>query len=71
MRCAPGPCAVVVSTDMEEVSKIAHRAIVIGRGQVVAQLHGEQLTIANLVRAASELHEVDRSAPTVEETHNP
>ncbi|MGN6198065.1 sugar ABC transporter ATP-binding protein [Humibacter sp.] len=50
-----GTAAVVVSTDMEEVSKIAHRAIVLERGAVVAQLSGAELTIGNLVAAASNL----------------
>ena len=50
-----GTAAVVVSTDMEEVAKIAHRAIVFGRGKVVAELSGDTLTIANLVAAASDL----------------
>ena len=50
-----GTAALVVSTDMEEVSKIAHRAIVFGRGVVVAELSGSDLTIANLVAAASDL----------------
>ncbi|KZX20066.1 sugar ABC transporter ATP-binding protein [Rathayibacter tanaceti] len=57
-----GTAAVVVSTDMEEVAKIAHRAIVFGRGRIVAELSGADVTIANLVAAASDL---DRgSAPT-------
>lgn len=56
-----GTSAVVVSTDMEEVAAIAHRAVVFGRGQVVAVLAGAALTIANLVAAASDL---DRQ-PTV------
>ena len=59
-----GTSALVVSTDMEEVAKIAHRAFVFGRGTVVAELSGEQLTIANLVAAASDLDRVttnDRS----------
>ena len=50
-----GTAALVVSTDMEEVSKIAHRAIVFGRGVVVAELSGSELSIANLVAAASDL----------------
>lgn len=58
-----GTGAVVVSTDMEEVAKIAHRAIVFGRGQVVAELSGADLTIANLVAAASDLAGVEE--PTV------
>jgi ribose transport system ATP-binding protein len=54
-----GTAAVVVSTDMEEVAKIAHRAIVFGHGQIVAELSGDRLTIADLVAAASDL---DRDA---------
>ncbi len=50
-----GTAAIVVSTDMEEVAKIAHRALVMGRGRVVAELGGADLTIANLVAAASDL----------------
>ena len=50
-----GTAAIVVSTDMEEVSKIAHRAIVFGRGVVIAELSGAELTIANLVAVASDL----------------
>lgn len=54
-----GTAAVVVSTDMEEVAKIAHRAIVFGRGRVVAELSGADLTIGNLVAAASDLPTID------------
>ncbi len=43
----------VVSTDIEEVAKISHRALVFERGRVVAELSGADLTIANLVAAAS------------------
>ena len=50
-----GMATVVVSTDMEEVTKIAHRALVLERGQVVAEFAGADLTIANLVAAASGL----------------
>lgn len=50
-----GSAAIVVSTDMEEVAKIAHRAIVFGRGEVVAELSGSDVTIANLISAASDL----------------
>ena len=54
-----GTAAIVVSTDMEEVAKIAHRAIVFGRGEVVAELSGAELTIGNLVAAASDLPTLD------------
>lgn len=50
-----GTAAVVVSTDMEEVVAIAHRAIVFGRGRVVAELSGSDLTITTLIAAASDL----------------
>ncbi|MEO8830495.1 sugar ABC transporter ATP-binding protein [Lapillicoccus sp.] len=50
-----GTATVVVSTDMEEVTKIAHRALVMERGTVVAEFAGAELTIGNLVAAASGL----------------
>jgi len=50
-----GTAAVVVSTDMEEVVAIAHRALVFGRGKVVAEIAGAELTISNLISAASDL----------------
>ena len=50
-----GTAAVVVSTDMEEVVAIAHRALVFGRGKVVAEISGANLTITNLIAAASDL----------------
>ncbi len=50
-----GTAAVVVSTDMEEVVAIAHRALVFGRGKVVAVHSGADLTIANLIASASDL----------------
>jgi ribose transport system ATP-binding protein len=59
-----GTAVVVVSTDMEEVSKIAHRAIVFGRGRVVAELQREQLSIGNLVAAASNLDSSEMSERT-------
>lgn len=58
-----GTAAVVVSTDMEEVAKIAHRAIVFGRGLVVAELVGSQVTIENLVAAASDLLSTSEKSP--------
>jgi len=50
-----GTTVVVISTDMEEVAKISHRAIVMERGHPTASLSGADLTIANLVAAASGL----------------
>jgi len=59
-----GMAAIVVSTDMEEVAKIAHRALVLDRGAIVAELSGADLTIAHLVAAASELHESKALTPS-------
>ena len=56
-----GTAAVVVSTDMEEVTTIAHRAIVFGRGHVVDELSGPDLTVANLLAAASDLERRPRT----------
>jgi ribose transport system ATP-binding protein len=50
-----GTAALVVSTDVEEVAAICHRALVFGRGRVTAELSGAQLTVAGLVAAASGL----------------
>ena len=50
---AAGTAIVVVSTDFEEVATICHRAIVFSRGRPVAELVGEQITIAALLAAAS------------------
>lgn len=60
---ADGTTAVVVSTDMEEVAKIAHRALVFGRGQIVAELEGDEVTISNLVAAASDLARTKEVTP--------
>jgi len=65
-----GMAAIVVSTDMEEVAKIAHRALVLDRGSIVAELSGPELTIANLVAAASELHELPTLAPSNRRTES-
>lgn len=58
---ADGTTVVVVSTDMEEVAKIAHRAIVLGRGRIVAELSGDQIGIGELIAAASEMDAVTRT----------
>jgi ribose transport system ATP-binding protein len=50
-----GTAVVVISTDMEEVEKVAHRALVFGRGRVVAEIPRNKLTIAALIAAASDL----------------
>ena len=48
-----GAAILIVSTDFEEVSKVCHRALVFSRGQVVRELHAEDLSIGDLLAAAS------------------
>jgi len=62
--------AIVVSTDMEEVAKIAHRALVLDRGAIVAELSGVDLTIAHLVAAASELRDSNTHTPSNRRTES-
>jgi ribose transport system ATP-binding protein len=51
--CERGTAALVVSTDLEEVAAICHRALVFQRGRVSHELAGADLTVAALVAAAS------------------
>jgi len=48
-----GATILIVSTDFEEVAKICHRALVFDRGQIVAELSGDDLCAENLLAAAS------------------
>ena len=48
-----GTAALLISSDVEEVAGIAHRALVFSRGKVVAELARDDLTIPRLVEAAS------------------
>jgi ribose transport system ATP-binding protein len=48
-----GATILIMSTDFEEVAKICHRALVFDRGQVVAELAGDDLSAENLLAAAS------------------
>lgn len=43
----------LVSTDFEEVSLMAHRALVFSGGEIVAELNRDQLSVENLVTYAS------------------
>lgn len=43
----------LVSTDFEEVSLMAHRALVFSGGEIVAELNRDQLSVGNLVTYAS------------------
>jgi ribose transport system ATP-binding protein len=48
-----GAAIVIVSTDFEEVAKVCHRALVFDRGRVVAELAASDLSVENLLAAAS------------------
>ena len=48
-----GATILIVSTDFEEVAKVCHRALVFDRGRVVAECHGDELAVENLLAAAS------------------
>jgi ribose transport system ATP-binding protein len=48
-----GAALVIVSTDFEEVAKVCHRALVFNRGRVVAELTSHDLSVENLLAAAS------------------
>jgi ribose transport system ATP-binding protein len=48
-----GAAIVIVSTDFEEVAKVCHRALVFDRGRVVAELGASDLSVENLLAAAS------------------
>jgi ribose transport system ATP-binding protein len=48
-----GAAILIVSTDFEEVAKVCHRAFVFSRGQVVRELHSEDLSVSNLLAVAS------------------
>ena len=57
-----GAAIIIVSTDFEEVAKVCHRAIVFDRGAVVNELAAEDLSIGNLLAAASA--NIPRKYPT-------
>ena len=48
-----GATILIVSTDFEEVAQVCHRALVFDRGRVVAECHGDELSVENLLAAAS------------------
>ncbi len=48
-----GLSILLVSTDFEEVSLMAHRALVFSEGKIVQELNREQINIENLVKYAS------------------
>jgi ribose transport system ATP-binding protein len=56
-----GAAIIIVSTDFEEVAKVCHRALIFDRGRVVAELAADDLSVENLLAAASA--SVRRSEP--------
>jgi ribose transport system ATP-binding protein len=48
-----GAAILIISTDFEEVAKVCHRALVFDRGRVVAELAAGDLSVENLLGAAS------------------
>jgi ribose transport system ATP-binding protein len=47
-----GGAGLLVSSDFEEVAGICHRALVVNRGRLVAELAGEDLNVDTLTAAA-------------------
>ena len=50
---AKGAGILVVSSDFEEVASLCDRAMVIGRGRIIAELQGDALTVDNLIARSS------------------
>jgi ribose transport system ATP-binding protein len=48
-----GAAIINVSTDFEDFAKDCHRALVFDRGRVVAELGADDLSVENLLAAAS------------------
>ena len=59
-----GAAIVIVSTDFEEVAQVCHRALIFDRGRVVAELAAGDLSVENLLAAASA--SIRRSEPRFE-----
>ena len=48
-----GLAVLMISSDFEEVERVCHRALVFSRGQVVAEIPPERLTVSTLTQTAS------------------
>jgi ribose transport system ATP-binding protein len=48
-----GAAIIIISTDFQEVAKVCHRALVFDRGRVVTELNASDLSVENLLAAAS------------------
>ncbi|GHE28970.1 sugar ABC transporter ATP-binding protein [Streptomyces vinaceus] len=59
---AGGLAVLLISTDFEEVADVCHRALVFGRGRVVAELAGGALSVSELTRTASAMPAITGSA---------
>ena len=64
-----GAAIIIVSTDFEEIAKVCHRALVFDRGRAVAELGAADLSVENLLAAASA--RVGRMAEAVDSHANP
>ena len=64
-----GAAIIIVSTDFEEIAKVCHRALVFDRGRAVAELSAADLSVENLLAAASA--RVGRMAKAVDSHANP
>ena len=69
-----GAAIVIVSTDFEEVAQVCHRAVIFDRGRVVAELAADDLSVENLLAAASASirrseHHFDASSSSLTDVH--
>jgi ribose transport system ATP-binding protein len=48
-----GAAVLVISSDFEEVAALCDRALVVGRGRIVAELHQEELSVERLITCSS------------------
>ena len=55
---AAGISIIYVSLDFEELVQLADRVLLISRGQVVDELLGDQLTVANIVKTINRYEQV-------------
>jgi ribose transport system ATP-binding protein len=48
-----GMAVLLISSDFEEVERICHRALVFSRGQIVAEIPQDELTVSRLTASAT------------------
>ena len=66
-----GAAILIVSTDFEEVAKVCHRALVFDRGRVVAELAADDLSVENLLAAASASIGIRQKRPPLSSSTRP